>query len=268
MKIVANLDLSSNSKLTLSADPSSAQDGATLNYINNTLTKKAFTVSVFTQSGSWNRPTGCKIVKVTVVGGGGKGGGVGTLAGESILGYAGGGGGGGGGTVIAWIDVTGVTYNSATSITVGSGSTTYSSAGGTSSFGSAVYAYGGNSCVYLETDDTAGSNDLNWFITSNATGGNGIISSGTGYIITGGGGALNHTDIKGVGTSYVRGGNGGGTYLAGELLGSLVVAPSAVNGSTGNLYGGGGSGGAIFGVQSDTSGGNGAAGIVIVEEYY
>src|ERR1035441_9804137 len=96
---------------------------------------------VFTASGTWYLPDGVTVVDVTCVGGGGGGGGAlysGTLG-------AGAGGGGGGFAVRGEdIPVTGnVTVTIGIAGTAGTGAPTNGGAGGTSSFGSLLSAYGG-----------------------------------------------------------------------------------------------------------------------------
>lgn len=83
------------------------------------------TMQVFTGSGTWTKPSGCKKIKVIVTGGGE----------NSVNTYV---GGGAGGTAIEYIDVTSV---SSVAVTVGAAG----SPAGTSSFGAYCSATGGNS---------------------------------------------------------------------------------------------------------------------------
>ena len=89
-------------------------------------------MQVFTSSGTWTKPSGIKIIKVTVTGSGGGGGGSKTSDNK------GGGGGAAGGTAIEIVDVTSI---SSETVTIGAGGAGGSqnangAAGATSSFGS------------------------------------------------------------------------------------------------------------------------------------
>lgn len=196
-------------------------------------------VQVFDASGTYTKPAGITYIKVTVVGGGGGGGkcGGGTNRGN--------GGGGAGGAAIEWIDVSALA--SGVSVTIGGGGSGASSGwssgnpGGTSSFGSYCSATGGGGG---ETENTGGTGGV---------GGSG--SGGTINVGGGGGGGMGQTgDYTGCGT----GGNsifGGGGFAYGGGEGNFT-------GEAGRAAGAGGAGG-----SGTSAGGNGAAGIVIVEEY-
>ena len=145
------------------------------------------TIQTFTSSGTWTKPSGCKTIKVTVVGGGG-GGGASTSRAS---------GGGAGGTSIEFIDVSSV---SSVSVTVGSGGSTGGS-GGTSSFGSYCSATGGSTGT----------------VPSNGQGRAG------GSAGIGSGGSINLQGVRGgMGVYYgsINGpGSGGASYLGGTLYG-------------------------------------------------
>ena len=89
-------------------------------------------VQSFTTSGTWTRPTGCKYIKVTCIGGGGAGGGSAATSSNVSCG----GSGGGGGASIEYIDVTSLASATVTVGAGGSGSSgSAGGSGGTSSFG-------------------------------------------------------------------------------------------------------------------------------------
>jgi hypothetical protein len=198
----------------------------------------------FTANGTWNKPTGAKLIRVQVQGGGGAGGGAGaTGAGQASAG----GGGQGGAYAESWILASAV--GSSVAVTVGAGGTGVSgatgNAGGTSSFGALVSAAGG-----------AGAG------VSGASTSQGVVSGGTGaqamtgdiQIAGGGGGAgvrIPTNAVAGIGGGAHLG-NGGG------------VAGTVQNGVG---YGGGGSGAANGESSAAKAGGNGAAGIVIVTTF-
>lgn len=194
------------------------------------------TVQVFTSSGTWTRPTGCTHVIVEVLGGGGGGGG--SASGSGVTG----GGGGSGGRATERLSAPGatetVTVGAAGSAGAGTGGN--GGAGGTSSFGSGPY---------LQATGGAG---------GNGSGANGVPGTGG----AGSGGDLNYTgEPGGWGLSAVHGGNGGNSPYGGGARGGINSG-----GDTGTGYGSGGSGAEENG--SNQSGGAGAAGLVIVWEYY
>ena len=200
------------------------------------------TLQTFTSSGTWTRPSGCTKVKVTVIGGGGGGGG--SSATDTQLG----GGGGGGGQSIAYLDVTSI---SSSTITIGAAGTAGTSTGSGGAGGASSWADGTNTLTGNGgSGGTVGS--------TNAAGGNGGTASG---------GTINISGQKGGGgggtANSIRTGQGGDT-----ILGHGGV-PQAVDqaGTAGVGYGAGGGGG-NRGVTSSAAGGAGAAGFVMVEEFY
>lgn len=186
---------------------------------------------VFTSSGTWTKPEGLSYVSVKAIGGGGGGG-------ANTTNDIGGGGGGGGGISEKIIDESALAAT--VSVTVGSGGTgavlpsTNGTAGGNSSFGAHCVASGGQGA------------------TAALGGASGLGSSGD----------LNYRQSPGQHGIYYNvngsGGHGGGS-------GGIGSTDTSSDGGVGNPYGGGGGGG--FNGISDTNGGDGASGVVIVENW-
>ncbi|EOV7528981.1 tail fiber protein [Escherichia coli] len=194
---------------------------------------------VFTSSGTYTPTPGTKRIRVTITGGGGGGGGCKAISNNETFFGA---GGGAGGTVITTLILTKDSYP----VTIGAGgaggvSATNGLKGGDSSFGS-VIAPGG------EGGGKSGA--------TNTNGGNGGVPSTGGINIIGGNGGDGQSGNIGVsgegGTSHWGGGGRAG----------------AGGGVSGKAYGSGG-GGAYDAGYSGTSmtGGKGAAGICIIEEF-
>ncbi|WP_407815734.1 phage tail protein [Escherichia coli] len=194
---------------------------------------------VFTSSGTYTPTPGTKRIRVTITGGGGGGGGCKAISNNETFFGA---GGGAGGTVITTLILTKDSYP----VTIGAGgaggvSATNGLKGGDSSFGS-VIAPGG------EGGGKSG--------VTNTNGGNGGVPSTGGINIIGGNGGDGQSGNIGVsgegGTSHWGGGGRAG----------------AGGGVSGKAYGSGG-GGAYDAGYSGTSmtGGKGAAGICIIEEF-
>lgn len=210
--------------------------------------------TVFTASGTWTKATlNPKFIRVTVVGGGGGGGGC--DASGSVSDSSCGSGGGGGGASIKTIMA--ASLGATETVTVGSGGTggntsgTDGTSGGTSSFGSHCSATGGGAGQGMATATSGLSNE--------AAADGGVGSLGNQNIFGGDGGVAL---VLGGDPTY---GNFGGSSL---FAGIRKARNSNGTGLAGHLYGGGGSGGLQNGLGGGQSGGAGAAGIVIVEEYY
>ncbi|MEF7390980.1 hypothetical protein U9179_19685 [Escherichia coli] len=194
---------------------------------------------VFTSSGTYTPTPGIKRIRVTITGGGGGGGGCKAISNNETFFGA---GGGAGGTIISIMTPTQNSYP----VTIGAGgaggvSATNGTSGGNSVFASLI-APGG-----------AGGGKVG---VTNTNGGNGGVPSTGDIRITGGHGGDGQSGNIGVsgegGTSHWGGGGRAG----------------AGGGVSGKAYGSGG-GGAYDAGYSGTSmtGGKGAAGICIIEEF-
>lgn len=203
-------------------------------------------VTIFTVDGTWTKPAGLVAAKITVVAGGGAGGGR-----DSTQTASGGSGGGAGGVSVSWIDA--ASLGATEAVTVGAGGVGVAAAnggnGGASSFGTHVDAPGGNGGTIVNTGGTAG-----------AAGG-AATAAGTGDLaIPGAAGGSCHLDaaglqISGYGAASIFGGGGGGN-------GTGVTG----TGNDAAVFGSGGGG--ALGTASDQPGGDGAAGVVIVEQFF
>jgi hypothetical protein len=207
----------------------------------------------FTSSGTFTKATysWLRAIRVRCVGGGGGGGGVtATAAGDFVAS----GGGGGGGYAESFItDIAGL----ASSVTVtrgaggngGAAGANAGASGGNSSFGSAVIgngAAGGSGQVAYSF----------WLVSTGGVGG-----EGTGDLVIKGGSGMSGNNVN---TNGGYGGTGGATVLGMTAL-PAIAWQSSVAGTNGNLYGTGGSGAASTQSSTAKAGGNGAAGIVIVD---
>jgi hypothetical protein len=198
---------------------------------------------VFTSTGTatWTKPTGIKLVKVYVTGGG-AGGGAGTGS------YNIGGGGGAGGTAIEIIDVSSVSSVTVTVGTAGTGaganSSTSGGDGATSSFGSYCSATGGTGGKYATG--------------TNSGGGEGGIGTNGQINIKGGWAGMHNANSS---SDNGGGGFGGTSFFGGG--GRPSNHWSSNDAQLGQAFGSGGGGGS----HTDKAGATGKAGIVIVEEY-
>jgi len=205
---------------------------------------------VFTSSGTWTKPAGINLIKVTVTGGGG--GGAGGDGGTNA-----GGGGAAGATAIKIIDVSSV---SSVSVTVGSagsagtGENGLGSNGGTSSFGAYCSATGGDRGVPWQTTSSSGY---------------GGTASGGDININGGDGsqpaphdAEDDSHANDGGASYWGGGGQGALQSQNYNRSGAIYAAAR----PGRSYGSGGGGGGHTYTYT-RSGAAGATGIIVIEEY-
>ena len=208
--------------------------GATNGYVGRLVNTR-----VFTSSGTYTPTPGIKRIRVTITGGGGGGGGCkATSNNETFFGA----GGGAGGTIISIMTPTQNSYP----VTIGAGG-----AGGVSATNG---TRGGNS-VFASLIAPGGAGGGKSGVTNTNGGNGGVPSTGDINIIggCGGDGQSGNIGVSGEGgTSYWGGGGRAG----------------AGGGVSGKAYGSGG-GGAYDAGYSGTSmtGGKGAAGICIIEEF-
>lgn len=197
-----------------------------------------------------------KAVRVKLVGGGGGGGGSAACSGSNES-SAGSGGSSGGYSEKFILESA---LSSSETVTVGAAGTggagSAGTAGGTTSFGSHLSAAGGSSgaggsvrtsAVFEENafGGTATGGDIN---SRGRNGGAGIILNAGGA-----GGAM--------------GGEGGSSILGTGGRGRRPGAAGFIDGAVAGGYGSGGGGGAVRGIATASTGGDGTAGIVIVELY-
>jgi len=228
------------------------------------------TITSTTTTGTWTKPSGAKLLVVTLVGAGGGGGG-------GSGGANGGCGGGGGaiGTKVFDADM----ISSTVTITIGSGGagggdSTVGSNGATTTFGSYYLAGGGgggltncttnggfsgHTLTYYSTNAAIACNSFAADICGTGGGTGGLASSNVGG---GGGGAGGGTASNGSGTA---GGSGGTSF---SLLGNggSGAGSAGTSGTNGFNYGGGG-GGAGSGT-SGQHGGTGANGYAKIVTYF
>lgn len=206
-------------------------------------TGRLINISSFSSSGTFTPNASTKMLRVRGVGGGGSGGySLATAAGQTSIGT--------GGDAGAFGEIWVTSGIGPTSISVGAGGV--GAAGGQSSFGALLVCPGG----------AAGING-GAFAPPNQNVRSGAIlqPSGTGiFVVKGAGnGGLNGISLS---SSFTQGGAGGSTQYGGGGQGAIIGV-----GGGGIGYGSGGGGAACQPSTGTQAGGNGAPGIVIVEEY-
>jgi hypothetical protein len=199
-----------------------------------------YTLTSYTSPSSYTKPASLKSIKVTVVGAGGNGGTTPNPAGTFCCS-----GGGSGGASIYYAPAASLP---ASAITVTAGA-------GTNSFGAIASA-------------TAGSPGGTIAVPQMAIGGASGVGSGGTININGNNGNPSNPSPGGAGISIISG-MGGNSILSGNSQ-SVAVSPTGgvVNGNAGNIYGGGGSGAVKGGTIATATGGTGANGVVIIEEFF
>ena len=197
------------------------------------------TLDVFTVSQAWNKPAGAKAFKVVVIAGGG--GGANGQSGASLTDRGGGSGGGGGALAERTFDAADIT--SPVTITVAVAASA-GAAGGPSSFGTYLKAYGGGTGAAGAATDRAGGGGGGW----RSVGGNGA----TGNVGGGSGGLPGGCSSPNAGGGGDFGGGGGGSGRHGD------AGANSPGGGDSSYGGGGGAGGG--GTDSTNAGKSGGVG--------
>jgi hypothetical protein len=202
----------------------------------------------YTSPATWDataaKAAGLKAIKITVVGAGGSGG-----PGVGFPSRSAGGGGGGGGAAVEYVPAANITP----------GTKTVTAGAGTNSFG--PWGTATPNSPTATASATAGS------AGGSAAGGAGGAGSGGSLNITGQSGGWGYVAAN---SAFVqRGATGGGSIFGGGAVGA-ASGPTGGTGSAGGAYGGGGGGGGgtFDPTPAASSGGAGAPGVVIIEEFY
>jgi hypothetical protein len=218
-------------------------------------------IQILSSSGVLAPTNGANRAKIRAVGGGGAGGGTPTTAGSNSSAA---GGGSSGGYIEAWV-TTGWQGLAGTTVTIGAGGTGSVGAGGANggdtTLGAVLTAPGGKGAVVAAAQSTSPVGP--WTLP---TGPRGTVSSIPSTTLTA---VLEMTG--GLGTyGYVAtanspiAGDGGSNPLG---IGGLGNGSTTATGNNGSGYGSGGSGASSFNTSTTYAGGNGAGGVIIIEEY-
>jgi hypothetical protein len=238
------------------ADIAVANGAASITNANITDTRTYFArsalpdVQIFTGSGTWNKPTGARSVRVYMVGGGGGGGGSTAAVGAQ---HSVGSGGGGAGYAESIIDAS--TLAASVTVTVGAAGAGVSgangNAGSASSFGGTIVSAAGGSGGTFTASSAA---------PFGAQGANGGLGTNGSLQIKGGDGTACWGD-----GNFGIGGNGGNSVLGTGGAGRATGSNGAnLSGNNGGGYGGGGGGALSTSTGPAATGGSGSAGIVVV----
>ena len=208
---------------------------------------------VLTSGTTYTPPTGCRAIEVTCVGGGGGGGGSGASGATTT---AIGGGGGGGGLARKFISSleSSYTYAIGAAGTGGAAGVNAGSSGGNTTFsgGSVSLSAGGG---------------------TGGTGGTATVGTLLGVGVSGGAASGGDINIPGNASGNVAAVSGdaisipssGASPLGG---GSVQPASTDTNGTTATAPGAGGGGGIAQDGSTGRAGGDGAAGLIIIREFY
>jgi len=278
-----------------SVSSSAPTNGDLLRYVSGTTQWEpgaGVDVQLFTTSGTWTKPSGCRTVQIVCIGAGGGGG-----SGHAHASANKGGGGGGGGGGITELTYRAVALPGSLTVTVGTGGTggagvsattngNPGTAGGASSASASgityAYAAGGNFGAGGTNSGGAGGAALTtnalWLGGAGGTGGTAAIgttaSTSQGAPGGGGGGGMSSggtTYAGGSGATRVGIGTGGaGTGGAGSNVGFYGSGGGGSTSSSGTSAAGGvggyGAGGGGSGASSTTTGagGNGGGGLICI----
>ena len=211
----------------------------------------AFNMRLLTSSGNYVKPTGLRYARFIAIGAGAGGGG-----GTPNNGDSGGGGGGGGGAAIRLYAASDL----AASIPYVIG------AAGQKGFLNADGTAGGDTTI-LGLVGGGGKRGRASVGQSTQAGAAGGTPTGGQLNVPGGPGGVGLPSLTATVTNDTIGGSGGNAAWIGSG-GAYGVAESSDGGTDASGYGGGGSGGPSYSGAGGRGGGNGAPGLIIVEEFF